>query len=115
MRKIKFRVVYKNEIQHLTYSDDFVIDTDGKLISDYSYLENDDYCVQQYTGVNDIHGNEIYEGDTIKDSLWSVSDAKVIFMNGMSGFRYDDLTNPRFVPLCDLTEPEIVKTNGELT
>ena len=106
MRKIKFRVIYKNEIQHPNYPFDFDIDRNGDLTDGFDYIENDNYYTQQYTGINDIHGNEIYEGDTVKDSLWSVSTAKVLFTHGMFGFRDDDL---RFVPLCELTEPEIVK------
>lgn len=111
MRKIKFRVVYKNEIQNLECPSDYRIDTSGRLVSYYDALEtdmrhlNDDYYTQEYTGFKDIHGKEIYEGDTIKDSEWWVGRAEVKFRDGMFGFEADN----RFVPLCELKNVEIIR------
>ena len=121
MRKIKFRV-WDTQLKEFstdwTNRDPFLCLTTGDLFfyeradifnqtgPDIICQDHDSrFVLQQYTGINDIHGNEIYEGDTIKDSLWSVSDAKVIFTHGTFGFRDGDL---RFVPLCELTEPEII-------
>lgn len=43
------------------------IDSDGKLINEvkHEHLPTDDYEVNVFTGLVDIHGRKIYEGDTV--------------------------------------------------
>jgi hypothetical protein len=116
MRKIKFRVVYKNEIQNLSFPDDFVIDTNGDLISHESYVSNTDYYTQQYTGINDIHGNEIYEGDFVKSKIFVRDDdeqsitGKVVFIKGAFGVEcYENEVPVEFIYICEFEYLEIIK------
>jgi hypothetical protein len=116
LRKIKFRVVYKNEIQHPTYPSDFDIDTNGDLIDGHDYIENDDYYTQQYTGINDIHGNEIYEGDFVKSKIFVSDDdeqsitGKVVFIKGAFGVEcYENEVPVEFIYICEFEYLEIIK------
>ena len=36
----------------------------------YKFVNVDDFTVGQYTGMNDIHGNKIFEGDIVRSSFF---------------------------------------------
>ena len=79
MRTIKFR--FWNKIaRRFQPAGKYAIDGEGKLVSyDYelgAYQDPEDFSntiivPQQYTGLKDRNGKEIYEGDIVKIHLWN--------------------------------------------
>ena len=89
MREILFRGKDANSkkwrigdlVQTLMYDKYFYRITvdDGKYISNYSVKEN---TIGQYTGIDDVHGNKVYEGDIVKvhDNMIGVEDGAEDFI-----------------------------------
>lgn len=73
MRELKFRI-WSTVAKRWLCEDSQYLQMDGKKVhpapwSTLSFdVSDNEYTIQQYTGLKDINGKEIYEGDVIKGS-----------------------------------------------
>ena len=110
MRELKFRI-WSKEQKTYKYGHPynkvgwFYINELGNLFSDYGNIvcpeyKQDEFVVEQYTGLKDKNGKEIYEGDiaTIQSKPYIpdeyIIDAKpIIFMNGLFSIKKSEFVH----------------------
>jgi uncharacterized phage protein (TIGR01671 family) len=143
MREIKFRV-WSKEAKSFLHADDIAIRNNGNVLiydwhHDYSKSwgsSYDNHTIQQYTGLKDKDGKEIYEGDIVRfnepvelsDGLFLSTLYVFEFYNGsfLRPYIYQSLNGSKFInlgenklkptgraklednPYFDLTKAEIV-------
>lgn len=121
-RPIKFRA-WDNQSKKFIKSDYFAVGLDGTLIQhnicysndpddtwDDSWneeLDDEKYVVQQFTGLLDKNGKEIFEGDVLKYNSGNPNFAKVIVRWTLE----DEDNCPHFIThdsYCQYGKPEII-------
>lgn len=101
MREIKFRVWSEDQKTYdykFPYNSigDFYVNTRGKVFSDFGNtvapeVRQDAFIIEQYTGLKDKNGKEIYEGDIIR---YDAIDYQVLWADYYAGFETKRLNSP---------------------
>lgn len=97
-REIKFRAWYEN-------SQTFVYFTWGVPFSDEGLKVYSDLCIngakwEQYTGLKDCNGKEIYEGDILQNTEeGDDSKGKIVFQRGCFLFWYEGWKDKNLGPI----------------
>lgn len=129
MREIKFRVWHKKYKEHFNIMElqftnngkisNIMLWNDEHTGANFRVKNIDDIIVEQYTGLKDIDGKEIYEGDIVKGYLIEDDKVETIIgtINRISGYIVDIKDTNMFMWVVDMEKLEIIGNiheNGDL-
>lgn len=98
MRELKFRIWGKTEKEYIRYPFAWlsIFDSpDGLEIED-----NEDLVIEQYTGLKDKNGKEIYEGDIVEINGWWNAAGPAGYSENLCAVKWDEEITG-FVPFND--------------
>lgn len=116
MRQLKFRV-WDNRDKEFVYFDDLYWFEENQVHSPADQLNDDPWIIQQFTGIKDCDGTEIYEGDLVDLEVaiglkeWeTLRNQEVIYIEdrGMFSFGRDEWS------MCDYIRRETIKVVGNI-
>lgn len=81
-RPIKFRAWWKDTKRFLDGDEWYMTCSGAKHLHYSTYPYNDDdFVIEQYTGLKDKNGKEIYEGDIVKLEIWDTRLKKMVYIH----------------------------------
>ena len=113
-RKIKFRAWHQAR-KEMRMNAESAYDSDVDCFGDF--IENDQYIVMQFTGITDITGREVYEGDVINigvlrsgygrhEQVMIGERLEVVFVDAWSAFGGTD--GGAFFYFCDMRDIVVI-------
>lgn len=117
MRELKFRVWNGYKTKEFKAYDRCRVAMDGAYLKIEPYRYDNDYAIEQYTGLKDKNGKEIYEGDIVVNTYYDDGEMyKVLWVDDSVAFGMESLDDMELykLPLESLEVIGNIHENPEL-